>query len=156
MALNITGAYKWLKWVLIAGSVALLAGLVIVWYVFTERFTDTHERDADFTVSAVDFIHEFEKNDSLANAKYTEKIIVVNGIVSDIEVADTTMNLKMSEPSTSSYIIFSFQQQNLADAKQVKKGDSVSIKGSCSGGIHSEILETESITFKRCVLNKKK
>jgi hypothetical protein len=51
------------------------------------------------------------------------------------------MNLKMTEPSTGSYIIFSFQQQNLADVKKLKKGDNVSIKGSCSGGIHSEILE---------------
>ena len=53
-------------------------------------------------------------------------------------------------------LIFSFQQQNLADVKKLKKGDIVSIKGSCSGGIHSEILDIESITFKRCVLNKNK
>jgi hypothetical protein len=156
MALNISGAYKWLKRALIIGSVLLLAGLVLVWYVFTEKFTDTHERNAEFTVNAVDFIHEFERNDSLANAKYAEKIIIVNGIISDIEAADTTMNLKITESSTGSYIIFSFQQQNLVDVKKIKKGDNVSIKGSCSGGIHSEILEIESITFKRCVLNNNK
>ncbi len=154
MALNISGAYKWLKRVLIIGSILAVIALGVIWYIFTEKFTDTNERNADYRVNATEFIHEFEKNDSLANAKYAEKIIIVNGIISDVEAADTTLNLKMVEPSNSSYIIFSFQQKNLADARKVKKGDSVSIKGSCSGGIYSEILETESITFKRCVLNK--
>ena len=42
-----------------------------------------------------------------------------------------------------------------AEAKMLKEGDSVSIKGSCSGGKYSSILDTESITFKRCAINKK-
>jgi hypothetical protein len=33
-------------------------------------------------------------------------------------------------------------------------GDKVSIKGSCSNGAFSTILETEYITFKRCAVNK--
>lgn len=155
MALNITGAYKWLKWVLIGGFVLLLAGSVVVWYIFTDRFTDTSERDAAFKVNAMDFIHEFTKNDSLANVKYSEKIIVVNGTVSEVEAADTTTNIKMIDSSSGSYIIFAFQKENQAEAKKIKPGDKVSIKGSCSNGIYSDILETESITFKRCVINKK-
>ena len=56
--------------------------------------------------------------------------------------------------STGSYVIFAFQSQHLAEAKSIKQGDDVSIKGSCSGGAYSEILEAEFITFKRCALNK--
>ena len=144
----------WLKKVLIGGLLLLLIGGAAVWYIFNEKFTDTSERKAAFTVNAIDLIHEFQKSDSLANKKYAEQIITVNGRISELEAADTTINVKMVDTLTDAYIIFAFQQQHLKEAKQFKEGDSVSIKGSCSGGIYSEILETEFITFKRCAVNK--
>ena len=60
----------------------------------------------------------------------------------------------MNEKDSTSYIIFAFQEQHLADAKSIKEGDNVIIKGSCSGGAYSSILETEFITFKRCAISK--
>lgn len=152
--LNISGAYGWLKKILLVAVIALIVGSVVVWYIFNEKFTNTAERGAVFTVNATDFIHEFEKGDSLANLKYAEKIIIVNGIVSEIEAADSTTNIKMSEPATGSYIIFAFQKEDQHEAKSVLPGQAISIKGSCSGGVYSSILETEFITFKRCVINK--
>ncbi len=145
---------SWVKRILIGGFILLLAGAIAVWFIFNEKFTDTKERKAAFTVNAMDFIGEFEKNDCLANIKYAEKIITVNGRVSETEAADTTINIKMIDTATDAYIIFAFQQQHLNDAKSLKEGDSISIKGSCSGGSYSEILETEFITFKRCAINK--
>ena len=144
----------WLKRLLVGGLLLLLAGGVAVWYIFNEKFTDTSERKAAFTVNAIDLIQEFQKSDSMANKKYAEKIITVNGRISELEAADTTINVKMIDTLTDAYIIFAFQQQHLKEAKQLKEGDSVSIKGSCSGGTYSEILETEFITFKRCAVNK--
>ena len=144
----------WFKRLLIGGLLLLLAGGGAVWYIFNEKFTDISERKAAFTVNAIDLIHEFQQSDSLANKKYAEKIITVNGRISELEAADTTINVKMIDTLTDAYIIFAFQQQHLKEAKQLKEGDSVSIKGSCSGGTYSEILETEFITFKRCAVNK--
>ena len=144
----------WVKRILITGLLALVAGAIAIWFIFTEKFTDTTRREAAFTVNAMDFLQEFQKNDSLANAKYREKIITINGRVSETEAADTTINIKMIDTATDAYIIFAFQQQHLAEAKQLKEGDSISIKGSCSVGTNSEILETEFVTFKRCAINK--
>lgn len=134
--------------------ILVLAGAAVAWYLFTDTFSDTAHRKVEFTVDAMDFIKEFEKDNKLANQKYTEKIIAVNGTVSEVESADTTTNIKMIDTESGSYIIFAFQQQHLADAKMLKTGDKVFIKGSCSGGTYSEILETELISFKRCAINK--
>jgi hypothetical protein len=136
-----------------------LLGLVLVfaciyWIVATEKFADTKDRKAAYTVNALDFIGEFQENDSAANAKYSDNIITVNGRVSEIEAADTTLNIKFIDRTTGSYAIFAFQEQYLSEAKAIKVGDSISIKGSCSGGIYSDILETTAITFKRSTLNK--
>ena len=139
---------------MISGLVLLLAAGGFIWYIFTEKFMDTAQVKADYTVHAIDFIKEFKQNLGLANKKYSEKIIVVNGVVSAIEAADTTANIKIIDTASGAYIIFAFQQQHLAEAKLMKAGDEVSIKGSCSNGAFSNILETEYITFKRCAVNK--
>ena len=67
----------------------------------------------DFTVNASGFINEFRQDMAAANKKYSEKIIVVNGTVSKIEMADTTANIKMIDTASGAYIIFAFQQQHL-------------------------------------------
>ncbi len=145
---------KRLKSIILGVIIVALAFAGGIWYVFTQKFTDTTKEKADYTITAIDLINEFKKNDSLANKKYAEKIITVTGLVTEVEAADTTVNIKMADTTSGSYAIFAFQQQNLTEAKTIKKGDKVSIKGSCSGGAYSQILEAEFITFKRCALFK--
>src|SRR5258705_5681028 len=115
-----------LKRILLAvlAVVLILAG--VYWYYATEKFSDTKDRKADYTLNALDFIKEFQKDIKSANEKYTDKIISLNGRVSEIEAADTTLNIKIVDPTTASYVIFAFQQQHLAEAKSVKQGDSIS------------------------------
>jgi hypothetical protein len=145
--------YSWLKKVGVFGVIVLIGGAGWIWYIFNEKFTDTNKIDPVYTVNALDLIHAFEKNDSLANQQYAEKIMVVNGEVSAVEGVDSTVNIKMADSTSGSYVIFAFQQQDVAKAKEIRVGEKVSIKGSCSGGAYSEILETEYITFKRCAIN---
>ncbi len=143
---------RYKKW-LIAFGVLLLAGAAVIYYLFTLKYDDTATVKADYTVNAIDFIKEFKQDMAAANKKYSEKILVVNGTVSAIEMADTTANIKMIDTTNGAYIIFAFQQQHLNEAKAMKAGEQVSIKGSCSNGAFSSILEAEYITFKRCAVN---
>lgn len=145
---------KWYKKWMIALFVLLLAGAAIVWWLFTLKYDDTADVKADHTVNALAFINEFKTGLETANKKYTEKIVVVNGNITKIEPTDTTVNIIIADTASDAYIIFAFQQQHLAEAKAMMVGDNVSIKGSCSGGAFSNILETEYITFKRCAVNK--
>lgn len=153
----LAGANRWP-----AKIIFLLAGPVVVWlgfyaassYLENEKFEDTANSSAAYTVNAVDLIREFQANDSLANAKYREKIITVNGKIASLETPnDSTVNIKFTD-TTGSYAIFPFHGEAVSDVKSLKAGDSVSVKGSCSGGVLSAILGIESITFKRCTLNK--
>lgn len=146
---------RWLKKLLIAGGILLVAGAAIVWYLFNLKFDDTKTVAADYTVTAANFLNEFKPGDSTANIKYRNKIIAVNGRVSETEAAaDSSINIKITDTLTDNYIIFSFQDQSLNEAKKLKVGDSVSIKGSFSDGVYSDILEVMTVNFKRCTLNK--
>lgn len=142
--------------VLIAAPALTYAGFVSMEkYLHNEKFENTANSSSAYTVNAFDLIKEFQANDSAANAKYREKIMTVNGPISEIETPnDSTVNIKFID-STGSYAIFPFHGEEVTPVKQLQKGQDVSIKGSCSGGVMSEILGTESITFKRCILNKK-
>ena len=145
---------RWLRWTLGVLIVLLTTGAAVYWYISTEKFADTKERKAAFTVNATDFIREFATNTDVANSKYKDQIIVVNGRVSEIEAADTTLNIKFIDTSNGSYAIFAFQEQYAAEAKSIRVGDSVSIKASFSSGIYSDILGTTAINFKRSTLTK--
>ena len=145
---------KKLKSIILSVILVALAFAGGILYIFTKEFTDITKEKVDYTINAFDLINEFKNNDSFANKKYAEKIITVTGLVTEVESADTTVNIKMADTTSGSYAIFAFQQQNLTEAKAIKEGDKVSIKGSCSGGAYSQILETEFITFKRCALTK--
>jgi len=150
-------ANRWLKkiiWVLLGPIIAYIGFYEVSKYLENQKFDDTANTSAVHTVNAIDLIREFHTNDSLANAKYREKILTVNGNISKLETPnDSTVNVKFID-STGSYAIFTFHDQDLAEAKKLKEGDKVSVKGSCSGGVLSEILGIESITFKRCTINK--
>jgi hypothetical protein len=145
---------KVLKWLLIGGGVLLLTGIAIYFYYATLTHDDTATLEVDYTVEAIPFIKEFEKDYQAANKKYAEKIIAVKGNVTATEPADTTINVKMTDTTTGSYLIFAFQDQDMAEAKELKEGDSVVIKGSCSDGVYSEILGTYFISFKRSTVIK--
>ena len=115
---------------------------------------DTAGIKSAYTINGLEMIREFQANDSLANAKYKDQIITVNGRASEVDVVnDSTVNIKITD-TTGSYIIFSFGDKEAAVAKEIKQGDSISMKGSCSGGEYSDILGVNAITFKRSVINK--
>ena len=146
---------KFIKWFLFVGVIFLLSGVGVYMYYFSLKHDDTAGVKSDFTVEALPFIKSFEENSSEANKKYTEKIISVSGKISALDPVDTTLNIKFINSATGSYAIFAFQKQHLDQVKTLQKEDSVTIKGSCSGGEFSEILGTVFITFKRCVLEEK-
>lgn len=150
--------HNWLKkfaWLIIGPVLAFAAYKMGEKYVMAETFTNTNDIKADYTVNATDLIREFMANDTAANNKYREKILVVNGRATQAEQkADSTAIIQFAD-STGSYIAFSFEKDQYEQVKQIKTGDEVSLKGSCSGSIYSEILGTTAITFKRATLNKK-
>lgn len=149
---------NWLKkfaWIIIGPVMAFASYKLGEKYVMAETFTSTNDIKADFTVNANDLIREFISNDTAANNKYREKIIVVNGKTTQVErLSDSTTTIQFAD-STGSYIVFSFEKEQYEQVKEIKTGEEVSLKGSCSGSIHSEILGTTAITFKRATLNKK-
>jgi hypothetical protein len=114
----------------------------------------THELKADYTVDAIALIKEFVSNDSLANARYREKILTVTGNISEMNSTDSTATISFAD-STGSYAIFDFEKTELPKLKALQVGNKATITALCSGGVFSDILEMETINFKHAILNNK-
>ena len=153
------------KWLLKSGLILVTASATFFGFnmiskqvekkIMEETYESTDNVKTDFTLGANDLLKEFMANDSAANKKYREKVLVVKGASGDVEIkTDSTVIIKFSE-STGSYIVFSLDKDQFEKAKNIKAGDAVSLKGSCSGSVYSEILSTTSISFKRVIINNK-
>ena len=143
---------KWLRWILIAIVAMALAGGAIFYYVMTAEFADTTSEKPAYTISAMDLLTEFQQNDSAANKKYVEQILAVSGRVSEVEGVDTSATVKFVDSLTGSYLIFDFQSATSRQAAALQPGDSVTLKGSCSGSIYSRLRNAHMISFKRSVI----
>lgn len=140
--------------ILIGPAIAFGGYTVVKDKVNNETFSSTSKEKAAYTVNAQELIQEFISSDSTANKKYTDQILIVNGRVSELEAADSTINVKFTDTTSGSYAIFDFQPEDVAAAKKLAVGDSVSIKASCSGGIFSRLRQATVITFKLSAINK--
>lgn len=140
------------KKVIGAGLALLVLGIALIIFIFNDKFSDTAQRKAAYTVQATDLLTEFHVNDSLANKKYTEKIVAVSGRVTDISKSDSSVNIIMSDSLSGNYLIFAFQDQHIGEGSKLQVGDEVTIKASCSGGNYSEILDSRYISFKRAAI----
>lgn len=148
--------YKKIGYLLAGPVFAFLGFMIVEKKVWGEKYESTDKAKADYVVNAPDIIHEFFSNDTAANKKYREKIIVVNGAVSQVEIKnDSTVNLKFVD-TTKHFINFSLEKTEFEKTKNIKPGDIISVKGSCSGSSYSMILDSTSIDFKRSTLNKTK
>lgn len=158
--LILAGLLAWVRFPrqMLLGVPALLLAAAGAWLgksMISEEFADVKHQKADLNVNASTLLQAYDKDSKTANMQYRDKMISVSGRVSETEAADSVVNIKFSDTLTGSYIIFAFQQKDAAEAKNLNEGDSVSIKGFCSGGEYSTILEAASVNFQRSVLEKK-
>lgn len=147
---------KWSKkrkiWTAVAILVVILAGVYI--YIATEKYAGTKSIKADFTADARTLLLEFRNDLATANKKYSDQILLVKGVVTALEEADSaSVNVKMQPEGSEDYLIFAFQEQYLDEAKTLKIGDSISVKASSSGASYSEILDAYMVPFKRSTLD---
>jgi len=116
----------------------ILIGLIIIliivgwaFHLFTETRPGLVNIKADVSINADELYNQFQVDETVANKKYLDKIIEVNGIVTDIEQTDSTLSIELKGTETGGV------NCGIADVTNKKlsfqKGSTISIKGRCSG-----------------------
>ncbi len=122
-----------------------LIGVAIGFYLYTKPPRDISTTKEDFVLKAEDFYDEFMINETEANKKYLNKVIVIEGFVSEILLENSEEpTLAISSKNGMSKLTCGFKKEWLSAIKSLKAGNSLTLKGKCDGkNMFDEVVLTQ-------------
>lgn len=105
----------------------IFGGFLLYNYIYKEHRNIANETES-FVVTVVDLKEDFSKNDSLANAKYLDKTIVIYGKITSMDLSNKML---MIDTSLAAVI----KDNNV----ELKQNDSIKLKGRFIG--YDDLLE---------------
>ncbi|WP_276364487.1 hypothetical protein [Daejeonella sp. H1SJ63] len=125
-------------------------------YVYTEynrKSKSIAETTEDFTISASDFLNEFQSGENKANAKFIGKTVLVSGILKTVEAGEKgRYTLVLGDKNASSSIRCEMDSTFLNKDNTLKEGNTVKIKGKCSGFIADDLGLGSDIILGPCII----
>lgn len=112
--------------------------------VFRESKVSVGTEKADIEIDAASLVKSFELNETEANAKYLNKIILVEGVVDNIASGTDGITVYLKQPGSSSGVLCSFGKDVLSQNK-ISTGETLKIKGVCGGYLMDVILNKCSV-----------
>lgn len=119
----------------------LLIGLTAAYLMYNKPHQNMERTEADLAISAMDLFSEFEADEAKANEKYLEKVVLVEGEVSDISTnEDGRVSLTLKSGSDLFGVIC--EMDDLTDHKRTEfsVGETVALKGICTGMLMDVVL----------------
>ena len=146
------------KRILYIGLLGVVVGLSIVYYLFNMPQRDVQSSATDFTLSTSEIVKEYLTDADKANKKYLQedgdsKILAVTGEVSAISTDQNNQKVIVLKSATDKAgVSCTFKQATNASAKDVKIGQTITVKGVIrSGAGFDEDLELyEDVIMEKC------
>ncbi len=122
----------------------LIIAALVGSYLFMRKPTDTRYEKPVYELSAVALMKDFTLDEAAATQKYSDKILLITGKISEINLASNTIFLDAADPMAT--ITCSFYDAESSNIQTLKKGDLIQIKGKCTGKLIDVVVNN-------CVLN---
>ena len=138
------------KFIIILAIFVLFLGAGISLKMFFKPHADINKLKAEFKLEASGLISEFEKDENAATAKYSEKVLEINGeLKSKTKMANGTDLLILEDEmqGISCQLDSSWASTNQPIIQSLEIGKSVTIKGICKGYL-MEIKVSPAIVLK--------
>ncbi len=121
---------------------------------YNRTHKDVNQESAAFTVSSEEITGAFNSNEKEANKKYLDKIVSVKGTVKSIETDDLGSNtVVMGNTNSTLSVRCSLDSIYNDDAKKIKMGEQITVKGICTGFNSDELLGSD-VLLNRCAISK--
>ena len=134
---------KWWKkyrfFLLAVTLVAVITG-IYGYREYNRGLADTHSLKSAFKIEASDFVGKFESNEPEANALYADKTVSVHGVVSAIQMTDTSGTVFLNDGSSVTSVMCQFGKESNQEIKNLKTGVHATIKGICSGYLMDVVM----------------
>jgi hypothetical protein len=136
-----------------------IAGVVVFIGVYRYTFYKPHRNltgeKAIAKLEAAALMSAFEANDSIANASYLDKAIEVTGVIGEVTPNGNTVTINLKvEGIDFGGIKCTLDEAEALKAQDLQPGQTISIKGQCSGWNNDEDLGIKEVSLTRCVVVK--
>ena len=116
-------------------TIITLIIIIFLWgyYLYTKPHQSAADENPETSIAAAALYSQYMQNEHVADLKYLDKVIEVTGILSDTENNNGTKIWTLSPQKNGGGIscqMFPVDENSLLD---IKIGDSVTIKGKCTG-----------------------
>jgi DNA/RNA endonuclease YhcR with UshA esterase domain len=120
------------KTIFFVGIILCLLAAGIAYYLYQKPRTSLANVSADYALQASDLFNQFQQNEAGANKEYLNKIISVKGAVQSVQQSGGNTVIVLDAGPTTGGINCSMVKAS-SDATSFKAGDSIQIKGRCTG-----------------------
>jgi len=142
---------NWQKIILVLFLAGLLGGLYGYFFVYNKPHPDYAELKAEHVLPAVDLFEAYRTDKSSADAKYTGKMVEINGTLNRLEQIDSL-----------TIVVFVFDQgmfgeegirctllpEHVSGASGLVPGELTTIKGLCTGYNETDVIFEKSVVVK--------
>jgi hypothetical protein len=119
-------------------AVLLLAGYLYIRFMPEKSMS---KQAANFTMSSIVLVNEYNLNPEASDKKYIDRVIQVTGVISEISTDQNKATVFiLRENSSATGVLCTLDKSSAKKAAKFKVGNSVTIKGSCTGMLFEVVL----------------
>ncbi|MCB0630885.1 MAG: hypothetical protein R2824_21150 [Saprospiraceae bacterium] len=119
----------------------LLIGLTAAYFMYNKPHQNMEKAAADLTISSKELFAAFESDETGANEKYLEKIVVVKGQIKDVSTNEEGhISLTLESESDMFGVICQLDELTEHPRTDFTVGETVSMKGICTGMLMDVVL----------------
>ena len=119
------------KYLVIAVLVWVLL-IVMGLYFYNKPHSSMASIKPDYSLEATELYKQFQQDEAVANKKYLDKVIVVKGMVAEVQQSGTNATVELRGESSLGGVNCSFMNMK-PNTQFTSKGSFLTIKGKCSG-----------------------
>lgn len=126
-----------MKKIVIIVAILGLIGLVYGSFLYLKPTANLQHATPAYSLSAIELFSDYEKDETAANTKYLDKVLQVSGIIESVaENDDGILTITLDANNDLSGVICQLENHNTT----YKAGDSITLKGLCSGMLMDVVL----------------
>ncbi len=122
--------------ILIVGFV----GVFVAYKMYNKPHVNVVETKSDITLSASKILNDFSTDENAANKLYLEKIIKINGTISELNIEKERGIITLKTRDNFGSVLCHLSEGGMKKMKSLKVGQTITLKGICTGFLMDVIL----------------
>jgi hypothetical protein len=119
--------------------VGIVAGTFVYLYTFRKADLSVASKKAEIEIKATELLKNFTEKEDSANAAFLNKVLAVEGLIDKVTEDSTSITVYLKNPEDLAGVMCGFHKSTI-DKSSLKPGNSIRIKGICTGYLMDVVL----------------